>query len=269
MSGCRVPRIVSWFIHPQTFWKRNIQHWPEAEWNDYSLRACFFFPKKNILNIFLFSKYQFSFRPPFSKALPLRRITTLVSDPKFQMKYTWWHKLPRTITGRAFGLLEKRWFGCLGTSRSVLSGSPTRTACHAAKCLLHHTLSFFFHSSLFRNISHTSERVSAMNGTISTSLAGRPVGWDQPSASMSHSPVPQDWALPGQALAGQTLAGRADPQPGCLPGAGSASTSPTPRGRQEPPTSQNFRLESHTVPHPGDSRKGSFPCPWTIPFPVL
>lgn len=39
--GCRVPRILSRFIHTQKFWKRSIWDRPEAEWNDYSQRALF------------------------------------------------------------------------------------------------------------------------------------------------------------------------------------------------------------------------------------
>lgn len=84
--GCRAPRIVWGFIHAQTFWKRSLQDWPEAQWN--SLRVWvgwfFFFPKKSILNIFHFSKYQLSFPPPFSKAFPLKWITALCLILKFQ-----------------------------------------------------------------------------------------------------------------------------------------------------------------------------------------
>lgn len=105
-----------------------------------------------------------------------------MSDPEIpnEMNYTPGDmSFPERITGRALGLLKKRRFGCLGMSRSALDGSPTRTAC-----------------PLFRNTSHGNERASAVNGDNHQQVphrqspATRLVGWNPPSASTSHSPVP-------------------------------------------------------------------------------
>lgn len=45
-----------------------------------------FFPQKSILNIFHFSSYRLSFLPAFSKAFPLKWITVLCLNLKFQME---------------------------------------------------------------------------------------------------------------------------------------------------------------------------------------
>lgn len=84
--GCRIPRIVLWFIYTQTFWKTSIWDRPEVEWNNCLLRASF---AKKYFKHSSFFRISIQLPTPFSKAFPLKRIT-FMSDPEIprEMNYT-------------------------------------------------------------------------------------------------------------------------------------------------------------------------------------
>lgn len=134
-------------------------------------------------------------------------------------------------------------------SWSALDGRPTRTACHAAKRLLNHVLSFFFHSSLFRNTNCVNEKVSAVNSNNHQHFPHRQTGCKASGLELTqsqHEPQP----CPTSSGAEPCHTNQAElrlAQSFCLEPALPAHPQPH-GGRQEPPSSQNFSLERHTVP---------------------
>lgn len=129
-------------------------------------------------------------------------------------------------------------------------------------CLITRYLPFFTAFSEifknFRNISRANERVSAVNGVNHQHFPHRrPVGWNQPGASTSHSPVPP---APRQRSAARTRQSWGSTRD-------SACTSPAPQGKAG--IVQFPNLQAVHGPCLGEWRKSSFTCPQPSPLPVL
>lgn len=120
----------------------------------------FFFPKKSILNIFHFSKYQLSFPPPFSKAFPLKWITALCLILKFQTES---HTQGMASQNSNWKSTWPRQEEAIWMSGYVLEHIRQQPLQNCLSCLSSHTEPHCrdpFPSSLCGNIS---ERVPAMN----------------------------------------------------------------------------------------------------------